>query len=190
VVTLLEHARQELLIVSNIPVVGVFSKEDAWLASKHAIEKALRSIPRLRIRAIFANESNRESFLKDQYRDPFANWEAWRSTEPNSAKIASLIERFGADETVSTVSTKRFLKLMEIASTTAINVTLKGAEICVLDQRIPLYAWIADGQQAIFAIPASVPIFAAQAFWTQDARLISALISMHEEYRNQAQGTT
>lgn len=61
--------------------------------------------------------------------------------------------------------------------------TYRGADTVEVNDRLPIWMWVADGKEAILVIPKTSPAFDAQAFWTADGRLIGALKNIHEEYR-------
>ena len=179
--SLVENTKRDLLILSTIPSHGVFSDHEEWFKRKQALEDALHR--KVKVNCVFANASKREEHRRNQFRDALANWSAWRSNPVNAARLQQIVDRFGDGGSIQELTSDQFLNLLETASIQELERTYKGAAIITqIHFRPPLYMWIADGKEAIFAFWTTRPNHAAQAFWTTDVRLIDALAKIHQEY--------
>jgi len=182
---LIESAKHEVLIACTLPVHGIFSNPDGWLSMKHALESALAPSHNIKIRCVFSDYLSQQARLIDQYKQAFTDWDSWLSHSDNTGRIRYFLEKFGNGMTIKELKPDIFIKLIMTASIDELKTTLIRAEIFQINYRPPVYMWIADSKEAIFAIPTTTPYFQAQAFWTTDARLISSLIHMHQEYYQQ-----
>ena len=178
---LIKSAKHELLILSTIPAHGAFSDHEGWLKEKHALEIALNH--KVRIACIFADALKRQENRNNQFRDAIANWSAWRSDPTNATRLQHIVEKFDDSGSIQELTVERFFNLLEKASIEELKTTYRGAEVTEINSRPPLHMWVADGDKAIFVISTTRRSHIAQAFWTTDARLINALVDMHQEYR-------
>jgi hypothetical protein len=183
IANMLLRAKQDISIVCAISCHGVFTSPDGWLFIKQAIETALGINNKINVSCVFTDKHIIRSISKNQYQEAFSNWKNWCLNHDNMIKIQHFVNKFGSDQQIEKLSIEDFLDLIEKAATETSRTTYKGAKIIEVNFRPPLYMWIVDGKEAIISIPTTVPNYCAQAFYTTDARLLTALINMYNEYQ-------
>ena len=181
---LISKAQKQILIACNFPAYGVFNSNEGWLSIKYTLEKAFLQNQNMKVTCVFANKSNRKSWLIKQFNEAKVDWINWRSNPEQKEKLQHFLTKYGKGEAISELSFDGFIDLFEEAADLELGTTYKQAEKIELPHRPPLYMWVVDSKEAIFAISTNTPTFFGEAFWTTEPRLISALINMHHEYQN------
>ena len=177
--SLMFRAKKEILIVSAIPCNGVFSSPDAWIRQKHAIELALNQ--EIEIKCVFAKKEYYMALIQDQFNEAFKNWDNWCNESTNKLKIHKFVKSYSENGSED-ISQTDFVDSFEKAALAEMQSTYRNAKKIEVDQRPPMYMWIIDGKEAIFAVTTTIPSFSSEAFYTTDARLIKSLINIHNEY--------
>jgi hypothetical protein len=181
--SLLQRVQRELLILSTLHSHGAFSDPDGWLSIKHAIEDALSTRRRVRVSCVFGNPEQRRNLLKDQFKEDFTDWLSWSQNPSVKTKLETFLHKLGVKVSVDALNPDRFVELDNEIAHREMATTYRGANVVEVNDRLPIWMWVADGKEAVLVIPKTSPAFDAQAFWTADGRLIGAMKNIHEEYQ-------
>ena len=192
----IDRAGSRLTILCDHPAYGVFSNPDGHNNYRRAIEKRL--VAGVGVRAIFLTPEKRLA-INDEFFPLEADWDdAYRRR----------VERFvqsrhrGAGEVDGPVGRSQFHQLLEAAdvsvlqgfdSAALLGSNDRGAQI--LSRRettslLPLYFWVRDGVEAVFAIAVHEGGHKEIAFITIDRGLIKALEAAWGRYAEQRDACT
>jgi hypothetical protein len=181
--SLLQRVDRELLILSTLHSHGAFSDPDGWLSIKHAIEGALGPARHVRVSCVFGNAEQRRNLLNDQFKPDYSDWTTWSRNPSVRTKLEAFLHKLSVKAPLDALGPDAFVELNNEIARREMATTYRGADTVEVNDRLPIWMWVADGKEAILVIPKTSPAFDAQAFWTADGRLIGALKNIHEEYR-------
>jgi hypothetical protein len=190
---LIKRTERYLKIVVDVPSYGIFSNFDGHLTYQLALEDCL--LHGHELSAIFLSKESRrklnEEFFAPQeaksWAQPFADavreWHTRAETyDPTLPESTNFEEYLDALEHINQHTLKRLENAARTGSDRA------GHKLFTLretDTMFPLYLWIRDGQEAIFAVAMlSFGIQHEIAFITRDLRLVNALEAAYDRYTN------
>lgn len=180
IVDLIENARKEVLIFCDFPAYGHFSNHATWLNYRHAIE--LKSLNQVRLSLMCLTEGGRYKLNHEQFSKAEQGWEEWKREQKVRDQIHSLLQSHKCAKTIDEISREEFVNLLEETNKQMLNGALARAETLEVDGYMPLYFWLVDKKEAIFAIPSFSGEHTEYGFSTSDPKLISAFVEMRERY--------
>ncbi|MBZ5551128.1 MAG: hypothetical protein LAO21_00300 [Acidobacteriia bacterium] len=182
IVSLLERAKQEIIIFCDFPSYGSFSDPRYWLLYRQAIER--KSVNGVKIELTCLNKSLRSVCLEEQFFEGCHDWNIWKQTPINKNRLQSLLDSHRGSPGIVELSKEQFLKMLEADEQQALNETFANATISAIDSNASLYFWLIDKNSAVFAIPSVAE--REYGFSTIDQKLISAFIDMRDRYHRDA----
>ncbi len=179
IVELLRRAGKTIVIFCDFPAYGDFS-------SPHYSEYAATiKGSGARISLLCLGEGERRKLVDNQI--PGVGWEAWR--DEHAEELRAYLGRLPADPTVDheTIGHRRLLKILDERDALSLKDEFAKADVRMTDQVMPLYFWIADGEEAIFSLAPLLQDGALEVgFRTTDPDMIKALQDIFERYRQSA----
>lgn len=170
IISMLAEAKTSIVIACDLPCYASFSDRINWIDYKHILEtKAHKSIS---INMLYYNESLRNFLLMEQYSEIRTNWDIWKDDINNKNKVLQYLKSMNSKATINSFRFTDFLELLEKENTETIKTFSNHIKMQEIDTNMPIFFWIIDGKQAIFAIPSNSKNFKTYGFITSDPRLI------------------
>lgn len=177
---LIDEAQSEVLIVSAFPAPGVFSCPEGLLRLSMAIQLARHR--GISVSCVFADPEHRIALTSDPFRQAVEDWPNWREQPDKALLIDDFLSRFAPELGRQDVTGEQFLELIEKSHVKQCAEIYNHCMVKPIRQRPSLYAWVVDKRKAIFGIATTSPNYTVYAFYTEDERMLRALIDMHNEY--------
>ncbi len=179
---LLEHAKEEIIILCDFPAYGSFSAHHDFVDYRHALEKVIDKGVKVEITCL--DSKRRENLVHEQFAEEENNWKAWRDKPENGNRIELLFRGQGMDKPVSEISFDDFAQALKDEDRQVLTQTFAEARSQQIKAHIPIYFWIVDGDSAIFAIPNYSKRAVEHGFQTHDRNLIVGFKELRERYLN------
>ncbi len=164
---LLEGANSSIEIVCDLPAYGLISANDEWLKIKALLEaRSLRDDFSVSLTCYGKDKRieiiDEQADFIDRTKDDFFD---------RYGDIVFKVLRIARESFSRTL----YLERSEEEHVRVLNNALQHCSIKETNQRLPLYVWIRDDSEAIFAIPAYSDEVTEHGFYTRDASIIRAL---------------
>jgi hypothetical protein len=182
VVTIMGHARDNIAIFCDYPTYGSWISPDGYKRYLYTISRTEATI-----RLICLNEWRRTQLARERLATPV--FDALRS-DPNTADFLAAYADQVADHrpvpSLGSMTREQFVAILEDANKSVLRTHfVRGEErqAWETDLFMPLFFWIADGAEAVFALaPLGDLRQPPLAFRTRDVALIDALSTVFEGY--------
>jgi len=179
IVDVVRQARKSVIILCDFPAYGALSNPEAFREYRHALEE--RSDGGVTIEVACLNDDLRAAATDAEF-PKTEQWPEWRQKETNLDHLQKLLARHGKRAKAETVTREQVIELLCAEDKRTLDETFGGAHRCQVKNAVPLYLWLVDGSQAVFAIPSFNHRSVEHGFYTMDPRLIEGLLDIRARY--------
>ena len=177
-VSLVGNAEKDLVIFCDFPAYARFSDPQRWLDYRQSLERKNRHNG-FKLSFTCFDRQHRIVESREQFGVTDEVLEKWRHDASYRERLQGLVNEYGSVSTVDEVNAQVFLDLLERADTQVLEQVLTPPAMIRQLPVIPLFFWIADGREAIFAFPS---VGSEYGFRTIDNQLISAFLDLARQY--------
>ena len=182
---IISDARESVFIATDFPGHGSWRDRGRYGAYVKAIEnrkaeRVRRGHP-LSVQVLCLDANGREGALEDRY--PDSRWREYvkKGGFQRSRRLYEELENCQVSE-----SRPQFLQQMLERQQRALDSDLRLADRWEYPGLMPMYLWIIDSEKAVFAIPSFGDHMTEYAFYTEEAGLVQALMSVWARYLESA----
>lgn len=183
---LISEARESIFIATDFPGHGVWTDRGRYGSYVKALEnrkaERVRRGHALSVQVLCLAAHARENALAERY--PDARWKEYVK-KGSFSRSQHLYEELENCETSESRAT--FLQEMAARQQRALESDLRFADRWEYQAVMPIYLWIIDGEKAVFAIPSFGDQHTEYGFYTEEAGLVQALLSVWARYVEGAQ---
>lgn len=177
---LLSQAQSSILIVSAMPIQGIFTRYINWERELDMLkEKASQGV---KITLVCENDANRKIQTNLQFGKHFTDFDVWKKKGSTSASLKSLIKRFGNNEEEKSITVENFFQLLNKGHESVISELSKIATVYESDIKLDYRCWIIDDKLGIFGYPSFTKDVIAHGFYTNDINMIDAMKENSNKY--------
>ena len=180
----IKRARKEIIIFCDFPAYGHFSDRRNWLEYGQTIKK--KTFDNVRVSLTCFNQKRRFDFNHEQFPKVAEGWDEWKKDPQFINKLQALLRSHGKSSDAGNLSKEEFVQLLEDTERLMLDDEFLNAEKLEVNADMPLYFWIIDGAEAIFAIPSFSEEATEYGFFTSDPKLISAFQQIVRRYEREA----
>jgi len=180
IVSLIERAKNRIVIFCDYPAYGSFSDPDTWLTYHQTLQRKLLKDDVL-VELTCLNETRRKRSVEEQFFDPDNTWEDCLKNPDFRKKLEDLLNKHPKAPALTALTQTDFAEVLEADEHNALD-DLATAKICEIDSYMPLYFWLIDDISAVFSLPSFSEKALEYGFATTDQRLIAALLEMRDRY--------
>ena len=180
---LIDRAESKLELFYDVPGYGVFSDPPGWLAMRQAIER--KTALGVAVSVSLYSPNRRREVLEEQMNHRNDKEVEW----PNPPDLIPELQRYLVHEQRIVdrhLSSDSFIEISLGVHEKIFTEVFGHLPVVMVEDLMPLYFWIIDGREAIFAIPAFGEDASEFGFFTSDPRIIKALRNMKKRYRKRA----
>lgn len=178
IVELLRSATESVVIFVDFPAYGEFSKPEAFKEYAEVIE-----VKSSLIQLLCLDDDARRKLTTDQVSNhPQDDWKG-----SNEDRIREFLDFHDSPYEFETLERDAFVQLLAAGDTNTLNEEFGAAERWVTKAAMPLYFWIVDDEEAVFALAQLEPDALEVGFRTSDADMIGALKGIFERYKGMDQ---
>jgi len=178
---IVKESQHEIDICCSSITHGILSDHIAWTDFRFAIADRLNH--GIKVRIIAGNEEVRRLIHRSQFEQAYNDWGEWlRQSSPLVSRTRQFINHYSTITALECHTPETFKKDVLALSRQAIHEWFKIAEITEIDNYVPVYYWIVDGTQAVFAIGSIASRSTIQGFLTSDLGLITSLQRIKDSY--------
>lgn len=177
-VSLIESAERDLVIFCDFPAYARFSDPQRWLEYRQVLERKNRHNG-FKLNFTCFDRQHRLIESRAQFGVTPETLEEWRRDTAHREMLQGLVNEYRVVATIEDVDPGTFLELLERADTQVLDQVLTPPAMVRELPVIPLFFWIADGKEAIFAFPSGGSEYG---FRTIDSQLISAFLDLVRQY--------
>ena len=187
VIDLILSAKEEIVILIDVPAYAMFSAPEFFIEYKQAIEKTIFK-RKVKVRMLFLSPEVRAEMHDRQFADAIKNWEKWRNDDKNFQKLRSYLDTYDPELRPEEITLGEFFdsvigenqKMADL-----LRQSIKGNAM-VTSEQVMTYFWVIDGKQAVFAFPDFDENALETGFITSDSKLIRQLLKRFEYYAGNA----
>jgi len=182
---IISDARESIFIATDFPGHGAWRDRGRYGAHVKAIEN--RKADRIRrghplsVQILCLDAEGRSKALQDRY--PDAGWKEYvkKGGFQRDRRLYQELENCQISE-----ARPQFLQAMLERQQRALEADLRFADRWEYRGLMPMYLWIVDSEKAVFAIPSFGDQVTEYAFYTEEAGLVQALMSVWARYLESA----
>jgi hypothetical protein len=182
---IISDARESVFIATDFPGHGAWRDRGRYGAYVKAIEN--RKADRIRrghplsVQVLCLDAQGREKALQDRY--PDSRWKEYvkKGGFQRNRRLFEELENCQMSE-----NRPQFLQAMMERQQRALDADLRFADRWEYRGLMPMYLWIIDSEKAVFAIPSFGDHMTEYAFYTEEAGLVQALLSVWARYLESA----
>jgi|ERR1043166_821657 hypothetical protein len=176
IVNLFDKAEREIVAFCDFPAYGSFTSPKKFLKYRQKLEQKLAD--NLPVQLTCLDKSGRMKVTRKQFlRKP---WNQWTADPQNKDQLEWFLKHHDKD---TKVSEEEFISLLEEDDGGMLQIMRgAGAKVFEVNKDMPLYYWVVDNQEAIFAIIVLSERAVEYGFRTSDQKLINALNEMRQQY--------
>jgi hypothetical protein len=182
---IIADARESIFIATDFPGHGAWRDRGRYGAYVKAIEN--RKADRIRrghplsVQVLCLDPPGREKALQDRY--PDSRWKEYvkKGGFQRNRRMYEELENCQVSE-----SRPQFLQTSLERQQRALEADLRFADRWEYRGLMPMYLWIVDSEKAVFAIPSFGDHMTEYAFYTEEAGLVQALMSVWARYLESA----
>lgn len=167
-------AKREVIVACDFAAYADF--DGRGLPIRQAIERKIGG--GLPVHLTFLSAARGRSARLAQF--PEAQWNDTMKNPEGRRAIVNYLASHGGDSKLPTYA--NFIATLERTEENVARQVFRGADISRIDQDMALFFWIVDGERAVMVVQ-SYGGREDSAFWTSDLRLITALKSIAQRYR-------
>jgi hypothetical protein len=186
VARLISEARESVLIATELPGHGVWADRGHYGAYVKALENRkadrVRRGHALSVQVLSLSTEAREKTLRDRF--PESRWKEYvkKGGYAHSRRLYEELENCSISETRGP-----FLDELISRQERALHSDLRFADRWEYSGVMPIYLWIIDSEKAVFAIPSFGGEPTEYGFYTEEAGLVAALLSVWARYMETAE---
>lgn len=186
---LISEARESIFIATDFPGHGVWGDRGRYGAYVKALENRkadrVRRGHALSVQVMCLDQPGREKALLDRF--PEGRWRDYvkRGGFARARRLYEELENCEVPE-----QRPAFLQEMAVRQQRALESDLRFADRWEYRGLMPVYLWIVDTEKAVFAIPSFGDQLTEYGFYTEEAGLVQALISVWARYLEGAKQVT
>jgi hypothetical protein len=183
---LISEARESVFVAAELPGHGAWADRGRYGAYVKALENRKADRVRrghgLNVQMLCLTADGREKALNDRY--PESRWKEYvrKGGYAHSRRLYEELENCAVSE-----SRGPFLAELSERQERALRGDLRFADRWEYSGVMPVYLWIIDSEKAVFAIPSFGAEPTEYGFYTEEAGLIAALLSVWARYMENAQ---
>lgn len=182
---IIADARESVFIATDFPGHGAWRDRGRYgnyvknIENRKA-ERIRRGHP-LSVQVLCLDHEHRERAIEDRY--PDARWREYvkKGGFQRSRRLYQELENCNVSE-----SRPQFIQEMAVRQTRALESDLRFADRWEYRGLMPMYLWIIDSEKAVFAIPSFGDGTTEYGFYTEEAGLVQALMSVWARYLESA----
>jgi hypothetical protein len=179
---LIGRAEENILICCDIPAYGHFSDRQNWVEYSYEIQK--KANDGITIQLACFSEQGRLRNHYEQFSTDEQLWNQWKRDPKAKEHLNQFLKSHKSKVEIEALTMMQFANLLEETDKQMLNGPFVNATLYEIDGYIPMYFWLVDKNEAIFAIPSFTNTQSEYGFRTSDPKLISALVEMGEHYRS------
>jgi hypothetical protein len=182
---IISDARESVFIATDFPGHGAWRDRGRYGAYVKAIEnrkaERIRRGHPLSVQVLCLDAPGREKALQDRY--PDSRWKEYvkKGGFQRNRRLYEELENCQVSE-----SRPQFLQTSLERQQRALEADLRFADRWEYRGLMPMYLWIVDSEKAVFAIPSFGDHMTEYAFYTEEAGLVQALMSVWARYLESA----
>jgi hypothetical protein len=189
IVKVLERAKHSIIIVCDFPTYGLYSAPDFWSAYRSVLDEKMRA--GIKVKVICLEPGIRDQVSRSQFFDnpSPAKWGTYRKDARNLEKIRNFLIHCGRSGEELSISLNEFFALLEQQDQETWDTLFqrRAEEHHLTSSQMPLYFWISDKQQGVFAFPTyTTPEKTEYGFITADQKLIDSFLQVYTNYARTA----
>lgn len=182
---IIAEARESVFIATDFPGHGAWRDRGRYgnylkMIENRKAERIRRGHP-LSVQVLCLDAEGRERALEDRY--PDSKWKEYvkKGGFQRARRLYQELENCNVSE-----SRPQFLQEMAVRQTRALESDLRFADRWEYHGLMPMYLWIVDSEKAVFAIPSFGDGTTEYGFYTEEAGLVQALMSVWARYLESA----
>ena len=179
IVALIDTAQERIDIFCDVPAYGSVSNPKYFRDYRTKLKEKLAQLLTIEITCL--SKERRSALFKEQFLGDHADWERKKHSNPH---YAGFLEAHGKRSQLDSLTPDTFLGMVEEEDNLMLNEFLSGAKISQTKAHVPIYFWLIDEREAIFAIPSLAEGDLEHGFKTTDSSLIRAFKSMRNLYNS------
>jgi hypothetical protein len=187
IVALLDKAQARIDIFCDLPAYGNFSSHQQFLDYKHKLENKLgqrdKQGRRLTIEMTCLSKEGRSALFEKQFGQE-ADWEKKKHSDDFRPLLVDFLEDHQRLSELESLSRDNFSGMLEEEDKLMLSKVLSRAKIFETRAHVPIYFWLIDESEAIFAIPCLSEKELEHGFSTTDSNLIRSFIEMRKGYNS------
>jgi hypothetical protein len=182
---IIAEARESVFIATDFPGHGAWRDRGRYGQYVKSIEnrkaERIRRGHPLSVQVLCLDPEGRERAIEDRY--PDARWKEYvkKGGFQRSRRLYQELENCNVSE-----SRPQFIQEMIVRQTRALESDLRLADRWEYRGLMPMYLWIVDSEKAVFAIPSFGDGTTEYGFYTEEAGLVQALMSVWARYLESA----
>jgi hypothetical protein len=186
---LISEARESIFVAAEMPGHGVWADRGRYGAYLKALENRkadrVRRGHSLSVQVLSLAKEAREKALHDRF--PDSGWKDYlkKGGYQHSRRLYEELENCTVSE-----SRSAFLDELSARQERALHSDLRFADRWLYSGVMPVYLWIIDSEKAVFAIPSFGGEPTEYGFYTEEAGLVAALLSVWARYMENAEQTS
>jgi hypothetical protein len=187
---LLKKTEKDVLILCDYPAYACFSNSRGFRQYQLAIEDLISR--KKIVRLICFDETRQDSYLPHVFHvEKEAAWQEWRSSAINLKRLKRFIKSHKQEAKLpnvshDSISPEEFARLMRVPNRTMFNHSFFHAERRQTKEAAPIFFWLIDNKEAVFAISSLAKGVSEYGFWTRSPELVKALKGLWVTYSNDA----
>jgi hypothetical protein len=198
VAEIIKKSNRRILILGNIPTHGAYTKRDAWLEVRLAIEAKIteqlnkkRLAPKGDFKAVigYGDPKHRVENYELRYKKLRADPDGWEKyKKDNRDRIEDFLDLVPTDHTdplpdYKDLTVDRLIKARNAYDEHIVETTFKPFSFFRGDEQFPLFLWIAD-DEAVFTFKTEdrEGRYNGPGIYTRDGKLIETLVQTFESY--------
>ena len=182
---IISEARESIFIATDFPGHGVWADRGRYASYVKAIEhrkadRVRRGMP-LSIQVLSLDAEARVGALAARFSE--AHWKDYvkKGSFQHSRRLYEELENCQIPD-----ARPQFLQEMAARHQRTVDADLRFADRWEYSGVMPIYLWIVDGEKAVFAIPSFGDQLTEYGFYTEEAGLVQALLSVWSRYLENA----
>jgi hypothetical protein len=184
---LVERAQKSISILCDYPAYSSFTDHRQYERYRNALRDQLIAEPRLEIRMICLDQAQRAKINREQFSDAIADWEGWKKRNHEALEKLQRAHKLAVPTEQLTV--QQMFDIFESDDKRIID-DFGGVGVCEVSCDFSIHFWIADGHEAIFAIPLVGGDALEYGFSTSDNKLITAFNQLADRYAKSVKDQT
>jgi len=187
IVALIDKAEERIDIFCDLPAYGNFSSHHHFLDYKHKLENKLgqrdKRGRRLTIKMTCLSKEGRSALFEEQFGHD-DDWEKKKHSANFRTLLVDFLEEHQRLSELDGLTRDTFSGLLEEEDNLMLTKVLSRATITETKDHVPIYFWLIDESEAIFAIPIPGDEELEYGFTTTDANLIRCFTKMRNRYNS------
>ena len=174
---LIDSAKESVSILVDLPAYGLTSNIEGW----HEMEEALRRQSRSgkRVSITLYTEAERRRILEDQ-----SNHRPFLENPEVRQALGRILKLEDDARSVEELDESDVIRLCLARHKNVVRESF--SHVTSTKEKLPIYCWVVDQREAIFAIPIFAGDSTEYGFRTSDGQLVAALLQMQERVKKRA----